>query len=467
MNHTVSGQAPTSSPAAGELGQHLTAALAPVLSQEVRSQRRPRGRPRELCESHLWLSLLLSLLGGMRSYQDWWRWLCSTAIGPFQPLALTDDALLKRLRQAGVEPVRQLFCLVSQGLAQSLAGHSSTALAPFASQILALDECTLDRLTRHLPLLRAVPAGDPRLLAGKLVALFNIRTQQWQTVRYVRDALQQGARLSLPLLEQVPIGSLRLFDLGYFNFAWFDYLGERALWFVSRWRTDTTYQLVHTFYRHQEILDALVWLGSRHGSRAGRLCRLVRFGDGEQVRCYVTNVLDPHLLSVRDIAQLYARRWDIELALLTLKEYLNLHHWWSGHPVLIEQQLWLVLILAQVYQAWRVRLAVHEHLEVFDVSLPLLIDYVPHLIRQGEAIAPWVQAHGKALGLLRANQRFQVQVPRIALEDYHWPSRPVPLTRLARYQPAKPRPHRHSGAYWRRLKREREQQQQRASPLHI
>src|SRR5260370_5994225 len=388
MNHTVSGQASTGSPAAGELGQPLTAALGGGLSQEVRSQRRPRGRPRELCESLLWLSLLLSLLGGMRSYQDWWRRLCSSAIGPFQPLALTDDALLKRLRQAGVEPVRQLFSQVSQGLAQSLAGHSSTALAPFASQILALDECTLDRLTRHLPLLRAVPAGDPRLLAGKLVALFNIRTQQGQTVRYVRDALMQGALLALPLLEQIPIGSLLLFDLGYFNFPWFDYLGERALSFVSRSRTDTTYQLVHTFYRHQEILDALVWLGSGHGSRAGRLCRLVRFGDGEQVRCYLTNVLDPHLLSVRDIAQVYARRWDIELAFLTLKEYLDLHHWWSGHPVLIEQQLWLVLILAQVYQAWRVRLAVPKHVQGFDVSLPPLIYLLPPPHQQSVAIGP-------------------------------------------------------------------------------
>lgn len=236
---------------------------------------------------------------------------------------------------------------------------------------------------------------------------------------------------------------------------------------MSRWRTDTPYQLVHIFYQHQEVLDALVWLGSSHGSRAARLCRLVRFGDGKQVRCYVTNVLDPHLLSVRDIAQLYARRWDIELAFLTLKEYLDLHHCWSGHPVLIEQQLWLVLILAQVYQAWRVRLAIQEQVDVFDVSVPLLIHDVPLLIRQGEAIGPWMQRQGEDLGLLRTNRRLQVQVPSIVLEDYHWPSRPVSLSRKARYQPAKPRPHRHSGAYWRRLKREREQQQQRASPFHL
>ena len=47
MKHTVSGQAPPTS----ELGQQLTLALGPELSQEVEGPRRPRGRPRLLSES--------------------------------------------------------------------------------------------------------------------------------------------------------------------------------------------------------------------------------------------------------------------------------------------------------------------------------------------------------------------------------------------------------------------------------
>src|SRR5438045_126674 len=59
------------------------------------------------------------------------------------------------------------------------------------------------------------------------------------------------------------------------SFAWLDDLTLQRLWWVCRLREKTTYQIVHTFSRHHEILDALVWLGSPHGAQAGCLARLV------------------------------------------------------------------------------------------------------------------------------------------------------------------------------------------------
>ena len=166
-------------------------------------------------------------------------------------------------------------------------------------------------------------------------------------------------------------------------------------------RDKVQYQLVHIFYRHREILDALVWLGSAHGPRAGCLVRLVRFGDGEQVRCYLTNVLDPRQLSLGDIARLYARRWDIELAILTLKEQLGLHHWWSSQPLLIWQQILVMLLLAQLLQALRLEAAALAGVDPFDVSLPLLVKYVPSLIQQGHDPLSWLLTYGRPLGFIR------------------------------------------------------------------
>ena len=144
------------------------------------------------------------------------------------------------------------------------------------------------------------------------------------------DQVRNCKQEALALLQDLPWHSLLLFDLGYFSFPFFDYLTERGYWWISRYREKTQYQLLHVYYRHHEILDALVWLGSAHGSRAGYAVRLVRFGDGRQVRMYLTNVCDPHQLPLGDIARLYARRWDIELAFLTIKELFGLHHWWSS-----------------------------------------------------------------------------------------------------------------------------------------
>lgn len=59
--------------------------------------------------------------------------------------------------------------------------------------------------------------------------------------------------------------------------------------------------------------------------------RLVRLGDGVGVRVYLTNVCDPQMLALGEIAQLYARRWDIEMAFRLRKRV-------SGNVALVEQQ---------------------------------------------------------------------------------------------------------------------------------
>jgi IS4 transposase len=59
---------------------------------------------------------------------------------------------------------------------------------------------------------------------------------------------------------------------------------------------------------------------------------------------YLTNVFDPPQLSLADIARLYARSFDIELAFLTLKRELDLHSWWSSKRLLMWQQVLVVLL---------------------------------------------------------------------------------------------------------------------------
>jgi IS4 transposase len=63
--------------------------------------------------------------------------------------------------------------------------------------------------------------------------------------------------------------------------------------------------------------------------QARHLVRLVRLGDGIGIRMYLTNVCDPQLLSLGEVAQLYARRWDIEMAFRLRKRV-------SGNVALVE-----------------------------------------------------------------------------------------------------------------------------------
>ena len=432
-------------PAVAQVTLQLTSArqlvpeLAPPVAQEEADRPPGRGRPRTLVEPHLWLGLLWAVLEGLSGYRALTRYLATHAVGRFAPVNLSDSAVLQRLQHAGLAPLHDLFATFGLWL-QRLVAPPACTLAPFASQIIALDETKLDAVVRRLPWQRQHQVGDPALLAGKLAALFDIRGQRWLRLHYVAEALRNCKQDVLALLEEVPWHSLLLFDLGYFSFPLFDYLTERGYYWISRYREKTCYQLVHVYYRHGVILDAVVWLGSAKGPRAGRAVRLVRFGDGKQLCMYLTNVLDPLQLPMGDIARFYARRWDIELAFFTLKELFGLHHWWSSQRPLILQQIALVLVLAQLVQALRLQLAAEAGCDPFAVSLPLLVKHLPHLLRARHEPLDWVLTYGKAQHVLRPSSRHAVVAPSIEASQLT----PLPphlvLIRKARYVTYKPRP---------------------------
>ncbi|HEV2580768.1 MAG TPA: IS4 family transposase [Ktedonobacteraceae bacterium] len=404
----------------------------------------PRGAPQKLSWMHLWFGFVLGILQGVASYQGVQRLLAADPLGPFAKVVLTDDALVKRLRQAGIEPLQQMLARLSAVLAPLLRPAFPADLAAFAREILALDETTWEAVQRHLAVLRVVPKGDERLVPGKLAGRFNVRTQQWDLIQ-LRTNPVGNCKLDLcSLLEGLLADSLLLFDLGYFSYPFFDYLTQRHFWFISRLREKVCYQIVHEFYRQAGTLDALVWLGStgRNSPRTGCLLRLVRFWDGHELRMYLTNQTDPLALPLPDIARLYARRWDIELAFLTLKAHLGLHHWWSGHPVLQQQQALVVLIAAQLLHALRVLIALDAGCDPFEVSLPLLVEYLPQILHQRLHPVSWAMQHGDDLGLFRPSSRYVVQAPVVPTTALCFPPADLPRTRLACYLTYKQRPHR-------------------------
>src|SRR5207237_5663125 len=119
----------------------------------------------------------------------------------------------------------------------------------------------------------------------------------------------------------------------------------------------TSYTIVHVHYQQGETVDALIWLGAYRADRAKRLVRLVQFRVGKTWYRYVTSQTDPRLFPLREVAAVYQRRWDIELAFRLLKQYLGLGQLWASKPQLVLQQVWAVLLLSQIIQALRQEVA--------------------------------------------------------------------------------------------------------------
>ena len=408
--------------------QRLLADLVPADADPTGS-----GRPRVLPALLLWTALLVGVLQRATSRRAIWRLLASHGLWHYPRIAVTDQAVYKRLDQAGCQPLIDLFTQVSHLLQRRLTRYADQTLAPLATTVVALDETTLDPVARILPALRPLPRGAAALLPGKLSSVFDLRLQQWRHIEHQPNPEQNEKVAARGLLAHVPAGSLILADLGYFGFAWFDALTSTGYWWVSRLREKTSYTVLHRYYDQDGVFDGLIWLGAYRADRAAHAVRLVQFRVGTRTYQYLTNVLDPQQLPMHEVARLYVRRWDIELGFKLIKRHLGLHVVWTGKAGAVLQQVWAVLIIAQILQALRVEIAGRAGVDPFEVSMALLVEYLPQFEARGlDGVAEFV-AQGRALGFIRPSRRTKVQAPVLDPATFA----PLPpglvLTRKPRY----------------------------------
>ncbi|HEY8742204.1 MAG TPA: IS4 family transposase [Chloroflexota bacterium] len=422
--------ATSQAPVVGEIEQFLQTALG-AMTPEARAPQ--PGRPRLLPALCLWAGVLVCVLRGAPRQLAVWRLLCQTGLWDFPRFSLSDQAIYRRLAAAGTAPLEQLFAHVLSVLQPRLAPYADHTLAPFASDVVALDESTLDHVARRLPALRDLPNGAHALLPGRLSACFDLRRQLWRTVRHVPDPDTNERRGAWALLAGLAPGTLVVADLGYFGFRWFDDLTTAGYFWVSRLRQKTSYRVAHVAYQCGDSFDGLVWLGAHHPDRARYLVRLVRFRLGETTYQYLTNVTDPALFPLHEIARVYQRRWDIELAFLLVKKHLGVRLVWASKPEVVVLQLWATLIISQVLQALRQEIAGQAGVSSDAVSMALLVQYAPQYTAQGQDVVAVFVTQGRALGLIRPARRRTNGAPHIPPQAISPPPPDLARERVPKY----------------------------------
>lgn len=411
--------------------EHLIRQILTTLRPDDREGK--PGRPRILPATALWGGLLVGILRGAQAQLELWRLLSEERLWDYPRFPISDQAVYARLAKAGTAPMAGLFAASCDLLRNRLAPFATTDLAPFAAEVVVLDETTLDKVARTLPTLRAVPAGDRRLLPGKLTGVFDLRRQLWQQVVHRPDPRQNERVAAREMVARLAPHSLILADLGYFGFAWFDDLTNAGHYWISRERAGSSYTVEHTLYAAGDTRDELVWLGAYRADRAQHLVRRMQFVVKDTVYAYLTNVRDPQRLSIADIAHCYARRWDIELAVKLAKRELGLHLLWSAKTTVLLQQVWGVLIIAQILQALRVEIAGRAGVDPFDVSMPLMVRYLPRWAAQGEDPIDHAVRRGSGMGLIRPARRIVIRAPTPDLAEYVLPPPELVSERTPRY----------------------------------
>jgi hypothetical protein len=215
-------------------------------------------------------------------------------------------------------------------------------------EVLILDGSTLDALLRKVGLLRE---GEGPVLAGRMVALLDagaacgagLPRQVW----YEEESQAHDQTFWEQAVVHLPAGCLLLFDLGFTNYGWFDYLSARGCGFITRAKSNAVYAVERTLSAEAHLHDDVIRLG-RGPTECTHRMRLVEIQLHGRWYRYLTNVLDAERLPARYVAELYQQRWRIEDAFNLVKRLLGLAYFWVGSMNGVQVQLWATWLLYAV-----------------------------------------------------------------------------------------------------------------------
>jgi hypothetical protein len=148
----------------------------------------------------------------------------------------------------------------------------------------------------------------------------------------------------------VPMGSVLVFDRGYRDYSQLDRWNTEGVTWVSRIRAgavaETLFQKSLTAYHRTQgvISDTVVCLGNHVNDKLTKVqARLIVYFDKDNNRTFefITNNMDYSPLT---IAQLYKKRWQIEILFKRMKQTYPLRDFLGDNENAIKIQIWCALI---------------------------------------------------------------------------------------------------------------------------
>lgn len=310
------------------------------------------------------------------------------------PLRVSQQAFDQRLSCLPAQLFAEVFKAVVPALLERSAARSrpkaasvGRALASF-ERVLVADASTLEELSRKIGLLRDTPG---KVLGGNILALLDLPSKLpvhiWLNAR--AEANEKSYLDSLK--GAIPQRTLLIFDKGFYSFPFFDWMTEEGTSFVTRAREHSAFQVQAELAKGPRSRDRIISLGRYRSNPCRHPVRLVEILVGSSWRGYLTNVLDPAVLSAVDVADLYGRRWRIEEAFLTVKRLLGLAYIWTGSANGVELQVWASWLLYAVLVDLSDAVAEELSLPLDAISLEMVYRGLYHFVtdqRPGQSRDP-------------------------------------------------------------------------------
>jgi hypothetical protein len=419
-------------PAVEEGEQQLTALLRPSLLAPRQLERRDPRQPQRLIRMRQRLLTLPVMVAIVVSLV--WRRVPAVAEGQkvlaqegllwTPPLPVSPQAITTRLDVLPAAVMGQLFAEVCTRLpAQAAPSVCHPSWAPVREHfplIAIVDGSTLEALRKRTQVLRA---RDGVLLAGKTLVMVEAFSHRPRWQLYTEDAAANDQRFAAEILAALPAGGLLVFDLGFFSFLWFDDFTGAQKFFVTRMRKKTAYRTVQGLSGNPYYRDELLHVGQYRSNPCAYPRRMVSvLWQGMWYRS-LTNVLDPRVLSARQVCELYRRRWRIEDAFALTTRLLDLAYVWTGSTNAVQWQLYATLVFYAVLVTicQQVAQALGEPLERISVEMVFRAFYhYSRAVQRGECddLVAFLVAHATLLGLVKRRRKQHRE--RQQLESIMW-----------------------------------------------
>jgi hypothetical protein len=135
-----------------------------------------------------------------------------------------------------------------------------------------------------------------------------------------------------------------VFDRGYVDYKWYDYLTEQGFKFITRQIENVAVQEEKSFYTgNDQVFDYEVFLGTYYNKNMTKYTyrEILTFDkDDNEVRI-LTNIFD---IPVEAILETYRLRWQIEVFFKWIKQNLKIKRWIGYNENAVKIQLYSALI---------------------------------------------------------------------------------------------------------------------------
>ncbi len=246
--------------------------------------------------------------------------------------------------------------------------------------------------------------------AGTLLVLVEAFSHRPLWHRDTEDAWAHDQRCGAAILAALPVGGLRVCDLGLFSVRWFDDFTAATKFFVTRRREKTASRTVRVLNHRPDDQDELMHVGQYRSNPGTSPWRMVAVRwQGVWYRS-LTHVLAPQVLSARQVCERSRRRWRSEEACALTTRRLDVADVWTGssHGVQVQIYATLVFYAVLVTLGLQVAQALGEPLE--RISVEMVFRAFSHDSRavqhgEGDELVAFLAEHAKLLGLVKRRRR--------------------------------------------------------------